>query len=174
MPDSPSATTASLASLARLRRELETDRHAMRTRAAEAQAVLGRWDEAARDVAQLALAAVSLHGWYTALEAAIERVARQLDGDLPRGERWHQELLSQAFVQVPGVRPPILDAELENELLALLAFRHFFRHAYSTPLDPVRLEQDLGRLHRVAGRADQRLGDFLAFLEAAQEALLRG
>lgn len=44
-------------------------------------------------------AAVALHAWYTGLESALERVARALDAEVPEGERWHRDLLSQLTVE---------------------------------------------------------------------------
>jgi hypothetical protein len=119
-------------SLVRLRREVTEDRQAMAKRMAELKEAGPRLG----DPPWASHAAVAVHGWYSALEAALERIVRTLDGDVPRGDRWHRELLSQATVEVPDVRPPVLPRELLPELLELLAFRHFFRHAYSVPIDP--------------------------------------
>lgn len=64
-------------------------------------------------------AAVAVHGWYSALEAALERIVRTLDGDVPQGDRWHRDLLSQATVELPDVRPPVLPRELLPETYRL-------------------------------------------------------
>ena len=66
---------------------------------------------------------------------------------------------------MPGVRPPVLPEATRRPLLALLAFRHFFRHAYAVELDPARLRDDVDRLKAVAPGVDAALDavdDFLA------------
>jgi hypothetical protein len=62
------------------------------------------------DPGALAQAAVALHHGYGAIESALERVARSIEGSLPTGRDWH------------------------------LAFRHFFRHAYAVSLEAPRLD----------------------------------
>lgn len=42
-------------------------------------------------------------------------------------------------MEVPGVRPAVIGAATLAGLRDLLAFRHFFRHAYSVALDAARL-----------------------------------
>jgi hypothetical protein len=158
------------ATLTRLRRELSEDRDAMAARAAELEAARGRLQERP----WTSHAALALHGWYTGLEAALERIARTLDGDVPRGDRWHRALLSQTTVEVPGVRPAVIPRELLPELLELLAFRHFFRHAYAASFDPARIAPEMERVERIAPRIEQGLAALDAHLEAAIASLGTG
>ena len=67
---------------------------------------------------------------YTAIEAMGERIVSRVDGTLPTGERWHQELLGRLGVEIPRVRPAVIGAQTRAHLARLLRFRHFFRHAY--------------------------------------------
>lgn len=164
------AGRASRAALARLRREVAVDREAMRERVLEVKDVRGRWTDGPPERPWLAVAAVALHAWYTGLEAALERIAREVDGEVPAGEASHRGLLSQAATQVPGLRPAIVDPTLEADLAALLGFRHFFRHAYGVRLDPGKLSAELDRLLRVAPQVEQALDAFDGFLaEAARQ-----
>lgn len=57
------------------------------------------------------VAAVNVHGWYTALETLLGRVARLLDESVPEGPAWHADLLAQMSTQVPGVRIALLSPE---------------------------------------------------------------
>jgi hypothetical protein len=77
----------------------------------------------------------NLQGLYTRLEALLKDVLVQLDGDVPRGEAWHKDLLAQAHATV-GTRPPIISALTLGEMMKLLAFRHVVRSAYSSDLRP--------------------------------------
>ncbi len=127
---------------------------------------------APRDPGALALSAVALHAWYTGLETLFERIARELDGAVPSGERWHRALLSQMTAEIPGVRPAVLDTALATELAALLAFRHFFRHAYAVSLDADRLSTELMRLERIEPAVSVRVEALMALLRAALAALI--
>jgi hypothetical protein len=163
--------SAARATLARLRAEIGVDRTALAARQAEAAEVLAGWGREPPDKAQLALAAVALHGWYTGLETVCERVARDIDGDVPRGDSSHRTLLSQAMTELDGLRPAVIPRELEPDLLELLAFRHFFRHAYAVDVDPDKVQPHLRRLGRLATEVDSALEDFDRFLAAAASSL---
>ncbi|MGH7438342.1 MAG: hypothetical protein ACRENE_21880, partial [Polyangiaceae bacterium] len=99
---------ASAASLARLREEAKLDRVAMERRLHDLDEAESRLQRTPGDPAALALAAWALHGWYTALETLLERIARQIDCAVPEGDRWHRELLSQMVTEVPGLRPAVV------------------------------------------------------------------
>jgi hypothetical protein len=161
---------ASLAELARLRRELSEDRAAVLARTAELRLVAQRTSHGL-DKPWLAYTAVALHGWYTALEAFFERVARVIDGDVPQGISSHRDLLSQAITEIPGVRMAIVPPELKGELTSLLAFRHFFRHAYAVELDEEKLRREVDRVLRIDATLTAALDSFDATLAAAERAL---
>lgn len=112
--------------------------------------------------------AVLLHRWYTALEAAFERIERTLVGAPPGGDAWHQELLRLMALEVPDARPAVLRRETTTALLPYLRFRHFLRHAYAVELDPTQLHALVIPLDA----AQTSLGeDLRAFLTATREAL---
>ncbi len=115
-----------------------------------------------------ALLAVDLHGYYGAVEAMFTRISRVVEGSLPKGADWHRDLLRSMSLQLPEVRPAVISQESEQQLLPLLSFRHFFRHAYSVTLDRARL---LGHAERVLG-VHARLREELAhFVDQATGSL---
>ena len=69
---------------------------------------------------------------YGAMEAALERIARAMEGLNPSTDRWHQHLLAQMFLPMLGLRPAVIPEELRPALRELLGFRHLLRHAYAT------------------------------------------
>jgi hypothetical protein len=75
---------------ARIRQEME-----------EIQRVLGRmkegWERARRsnDDYYLDGVALNLHGFYSGVERIFAQIAETIDGQVPRGENWHQVLLQQ-------------------------------------------------------------------------------
>ncbi len=162
---------ATLAELARLRREIGEDHKAWRARAAELREAAGHLVRDGVERPWLAFAAVALHGWYTALESILERVARVLDQEVPQGVSSHRDLLSQAMCELPGVRPAVLPSPLQVDLLALLAFRHFFRHAYAVDLDAEKLRREVERAARIEHDVDLALATFDAALLAAEDAV---
>lgn len=157
--------------LVRLRVEVTHDREALAACVSDVRNVLGRWAVETPERIYSTLGAVALHGWYTGLETLLERVARCLDCTVPAGAHAHRDLLSQAMVAVPGGRPAVLPRHLLSELLALLSFRHFFRHAYALRLDPERLGAELRRLDRLAPEIEAALDAFDAFLADTLEVL---
>lgn len=121
--------------LQRLRAEIKSDSSAFESRLDE----LTRIDLSTPSEANLAQAAVALHHAYGAIESALSRVARTIDGGLPEGADWHQALLESMRLDIDSVRPAVLSAESVALLRPLLAFRHFFRHAYAASWDAERL-----------------------------------
>lgn len=90
--------------LQRLRAEIVSDLRAFESRADEL-AALPPLD---RTPATLAQAAVALHHAYGAIESALVRLRKVLEGDEPLGADWHQTLLSDMGLDVEGVRPALL------------------------------------------------------------------
>jgi hypothetical protein len=51
---------------------------------------------------------VFLHHCYSALEAALDRLLRAVDGSSPEGFASHARLIEEAALEKPGLRPAIL------------------------------------------------------------------
>ncbi|MBM4061419.1 MAG: hypothetical protein FJ265_10060 [Planctomycetes bacterium] len=119
-----------------LRVEIASDRDAFLVRVEELASL--PLDPSTSDPGIIARAAVALHHAYGAFEAALARVARVF-GTEPSGTNWHRSLLETMALEIPGVRPAIVVLEALEDLRELLLFRHFFRHAYQTRLDPSKL-----------------------------------
>jgi hypothetical protein len=82
------------------------------------------------DLVQRAALASVLHSFYTGVEAILLTVAKRVDAQVPVGARWHRDLLDQS-VAATDRRPAVLTAAVRTSLDRYLAFRHFFRQAYS-------------------------------------------
>jgi hypothetical protein len=169
---SPEATS-SAAALARLLAEVDADRQALAQRIEDAREAERRLAKTPTDPGALALAGVALHAWYTGVETIFERVAREVDGTVPTGDRWHRALLSQMSAEVPWTRPRVIAPALGIELAALLAFRHFFRHAYAVAFDVTRLSTELTRLFAVCVPTEAALDAFTDFVRATMAALTK-
>jgi hypothetical protein len=74
--------------------------------------------------------AVMLHHAYGAMEGALERLIRAVDGDLPTGVSYHAEIIRRAATPIEGVRSAIITRSTASGLHRLRSFRHAFRHTY--------------------------------------------
>jgi hypothetical protein len=168
-----SAAAAVRGRLGLLAREMRAGLAALERIAAE----VAEWQPAleVRPVSRpvLALMAVDLHDYYTAVASICERVARTLDGTLPDGPEWHRELLDQMAGPLPPVRAALIGPDQAAWLHGLRSFRHFFRHAYAVDLDPARLAAHAGALTSGHAELVAALRRSLAEVEAATAALGR-
>lgn len=79
-------------------------------------------------------AAALLETYYTGVEKALARIARVMNG-MPEGADWHRQLLEDARLALPSVRPTILSDAAYRALEPYLAFRHRFRNLYLFDLE---------------------------------------
>jgi hypothetical protein len=163
-----------LARPSRLLAEVAIDRAALAARGEETSAMLSKWHaEVSLGRAELTLVAANLHGWYTALESLCERVARQLDENVPTGPTRHIDLLSQMQIEVPELRPPVIAAGVVGDLHELRKFRHFFRNAYVLEFDPALVRAQAERLDRIRATVGETLDRLCGHLEMVVQDLAR-
>src|SRR5262245_4889057 len=93
--------------LARLRALVDADLVAVADLVTELDELRSRLGDAPSKPERMAIAGY-LHHIYTGIEAALERIVRDIDGDLPGGPHPHRELLDWARVAVPEVRAAVL------------------------------------------------------------------
>jgi hypothetical protein len=111
---------------ARIRQELpELDRVARRACRA--------WASATRDAQDLYIdaTALNIHGFYAGLERIFTLVAERIDGSLPSGPNWHQDLLRQMTAEMPGVRAAVVSSDLFPTLDRYRGFRRVVRNVYA-------------------------------------------
>lgn len=159
--------------LLRLARELSQERAVLETIASRILRDAKRSNTAAEPEEMrglLAILALDLHRWYSALESIVERIERVFS-TLPTGPEWHAELLTGATLEIPEIRPAILPAATLDELRELMKFRHFLRHAYAVELDRSRLDRLTVTLANVGVPVSEAILHFERFLAAAAHAL---
>ena len=71
-----------------------------------------------------------LHSFYNGLENIFNIVAKNIDGNVPTGNKSHQELLHR-MASENSKRNEVINEKLYLELRDYATFRHFYRHAYS-------------------------------------------
>ncbi len=153
------------ADLAVLIAAIAGDRRAAERHAALALSLSDRLND---EVCQSAFAA-AMHHFYSALESIAERVLRAFDQTIPRGDRWHQELLELAALDVPDHRPALFSETTLPLMRRSLAFRHFFRHAYAATWDRVELEHNAATLRALLPLVEADLERFTGALRAAMQ-----
>jgi len=75
-----------------------------------------------------------LHSFYNGCENIFSSIARFFENDLGP-QSWHRDLLKRMNLEIPGIRPKLIDEELYRLFDDFRAFRHRFRHLYSFELD---------------------------------------
>jgi hypothetical protein len=132
----------------RLASELGDDRATLDDLARSVAALLGPAADARDEWMRTLALAFQVERWYTAAEATLGRALRTLDGDVPSGPSWHQELLRAAAASIEGGRPPILPRPALAEMAELLKFRHLARHGYEATPEAPRMVEHGQRVQR--------------------------
>jgi hypothetical protein len=104
--------------------------------------VVGRveiaWKSAAANNDELYFDSVALniHSFYSGLERVFEKISSSVDGSLPQGINWHQELLNQMALEIPNVRPAVISERTRKQLDNYRGFRHVVRNVYTYHISP--------------------------------------
>lgn len=83
-------------------------------------------------IATAALASF-LHNVYNGIENILKQILKQDGGSVSGTPEWHKQLLLES------VNHHSISNDTAECLFEYLAFRHFFVHGYSFPLDPVKV-----------------------------------
>lgn len=105
-----------------------------------------------------------LHDFYNGVERVFLRIARELNGGIPRGEQWHRNLIDDMALTIPEVRPAVIDAGLANVLGEYLRFRHVFRNVYGGVLEPQRMADLEERLPETLTAFSECIQGFLRWM----------
>jgi len=109
--------------------------------------------------------ALNLHAFYTGVEAMFEDIARTLDGAIPSGPNWHQELLQQMGAEIADVRPPVIQLETRYCLDEYRGFRHLVRNLYTFNLRPTRIAELSDDLRGCFEAVERDVRQFVAALQ---------
>jgi hypothetical protein len=109
--------------------------------------------------------ALNLHSFYSGVEAIFEDIARNLEGTLPSGPNWHQELLLQMSAALGSLRPAVIRIETRYCLDEYRGFRHVVRNVYTFNLRSGRLQQLSDEVRPCYENVKQDLTNFIKFLE---------
>jgi hypothetical protein len=105
----------------------------------------------------MAVSAV-IHSFYCGVENVFQRVAKEIDGGVPVGGRWHADLLDAMSESSPR-RPALISSNMRDRLLDFMSFRHMFRHIYTTDLE-------WNKMAQLAGDCEETLNLFTSEIES--------
>ncbi|MYA72639.1 hypothetical protein F4Y19_21650 [Candidatus Poribacteria bacterium] len=121
----------------------------------------------AREFIERALAA-DLAEVYTSLEKIFERIANEIDKQLPNSERWHTDLLTQMAERCPE-RPPVISEGTQQRLEKLLRFRHKVNNIYGDELIYEKAEEHAKSITELFKTVSEDLVTFISFLSETHE-----
>ncbi|AEE91028.1 MAG: hypothetical protein GXW90_03835 [Tepidanaerobacter acetatoxydans] len=126
------------------------------------------WEKAYSQSDSLLLdsAALNLHDFYGGLERLFQLIAENMDGTIPTGASWHQELLRQMTADIPKIRPAVIDVDLRSKLDDYRAFRHIVRNVYAHNFIPEKMKPLVDNLDDVYSKIEEKLKSFCTFLES--------
>ncbi len=117
------------------------------------------------DPVRLESVAYQIHNLYNAVEDLLKLVAAHFENNIADPSRWHTELLYRMTQDISGVRPALISAETYRLLNGLRGFRHFFRHAYSVPIEFDQLKINIRRARQLFPALSQDVDRFLQKLK---------
>ena len=104
-----------------------------------------------------------LHDFYGGIERVFVRIAEEIDGGVPQGEQWHRQIVTNMSLEIPDVRPAVIEPDLARELGGYLRFRHVFRNVYGSLLEAERMHPLEERLPGVLATFLKQIRRFLAW-----------
>lgn len=101
-----------------------------------------------------------LHSFYNGLENIFEIIAKNIDKELPTGNKSHQKLLQQ-IANKNDYRDELFNEQLYIKLKEYATFRHFYRHAYSFQLNWEKMKPLIDNIDYVWDEVKLSLNSFL-------------
>ena len=143
----------------------------LRARCRDVERIANRIEERRRTfdrgaAAEVDSLAYQLHNIYSAFEQLFEEVARFFENRIDEA-RYHADLIRRMQLEIRGIRPALLSEETASDLDELRRFRHLFRHAYATDLDPTKVAKLAAKVPGIRRAFEQDFELFLTRLRPA-------
>ena len=117
------------------------------------------------DVILLESIAYQIHNLYGAVEDLLKVIAEYFENNISNSGQWHSILLQRMTMNIPEIRPAVLNSETYSLLNGLRGFRHFFRHAYGANIEYEQLKHNLDKALKIVPCLESDLNRFLSQLE---------
>lgn len=126
--------------------------------------LINKCEDEKPDLIELTALASVLHSFYSGVENIFSLIAKNIDNNSPEGENWHKELLIQ-MQKENDERNKVISENIKDDLVELLAFRHFYRHSYSFSLDWKEMKDIVLNLFETWERVQKDINKFIESLE---------
>jgi len=110
--------------------------------------------------------ALNIHSFYSGIERIFERISSAVDGSLPQGINWHQELLNQMAIEIPKVRPAVISEKSRELLEPYRGFRHVVRNVYTYHIMPDKMKPLAKSIRPVFKQVEKELSAFSRFIQS--------
>lgn len=100
---------------------------------------------------------------YTGFENMFKNIAKTFENNIEE-DKWHKSLLERMALEIEDIRPALLSDESFDCLNELMAFRHFFRHAYEMEIDKEKFKIVASKVSVVKDLFKREIEKFLGFL----------
>jgi len=144
----------------KLRKQIDVERQQLDRLIDEHRALLERCVSHGPSTIEVSALATLLHSFYSGIENCLKRIAIEIDGSVPSGDAWHSQLLKN-MASATNLRPQVLSEALFESLREYLAFRHFFRQAYSFHFDWVKMSHLVLKAERTLRLFEVEMDSFL-------------
>ena len=114
----------------------------------------------ADDMIRLESVAYHIHNLYSAVEDLLKIVATYFENNITETAKFHIALLTRMTQNIPNIRPALISQETFLILNSLRGFRHFFRHAYGTPIEYEQLKNNLDKSMNILPLLEQDVDTF--------------
>ena len=110
-----------------------------------------------------------LHDFYTCIEKIFQKIAINIDDELPSDSSWHITLLDRMTLEMPKIRKRVINDDLKEILYDYLRFRHIFRNVYGFKLNWDKMGYLVKALESTQKKFDNQINDFFKFLDEINE-----
>jgi hypothetical protein len=110
--------------------------------------------------------ALNIHSFYSGLERVFEKVASAVDGSVPQGANWHQELLNQMALEIANIRPAVISEKTREQLDSYRGFRHVIRNVYTYNISPNKMKPLAKGIRTVFKQVEKELKVFGRFIQS--------
>ena len=91
-------------------------------------------------------------------------ILHDFNGGIPRGDQWDRDLVDDMTLDIPEVRPAVIDRGLARTLGEYLRFRHVFRNVYGGVLEAERMASLEKRLPETLAAFRDRVETFVSWM----------
>jgi hypothetical protein len=140
--------------------ELNKDMTGFAELIAENEKALRRIHQGAEDSLDYAALGYTLHNIYCLMENYFLRIAKFFENSLDSETR-HRDLVRRMSIEIPEVRPALLDDDSAELIDELRGSRHIFRNIYQTKLKPAKVIEANKMLPEIIKRFKKAHREFL-------------